>query len=341
MFSAKINLYKPFSRLVKKNQLLTLDVIYQGKPFVNVVSSNQNNYNLDTIYNGQPFVGTPNNYIRRSLIGTNHPDVEMWLNTITLNGGSASNTTISALNTFCNSIDSAGLRNKFYRLNLFCGNNLNSCLVPLYVSRTWNETAYGFYIDQNTNFTNNDYNETGLSGGLVGNGSNKRLDTGIKLSDIPSLSDMHLSTWKKSEILSALGTYIGVRSDASSTSRYRITKNVDIGGSITGTIGKNNNVNATGTTYDSTGLALISRTSQTSLVMYWNGTSINTNNTDTSPDSSIMTFYIFCDNINGVFQNYLGGTMCSYSIGTGMTDTQATNYNTIIQTFQTALNRNI
>jgi hypothetical protein len=64
MFSAKINLYKPFSRLVKKNQLLTLDVIYQGKPFVNVVSNNQNNYNLDVVYNGQPFVGTPNNYIK-------------------------------------------------------------------------------------------------------------------------------------------------------------------------------------------------------------------------------------------------------------------------------------
>lgn len=64
MFSAKINLYKPFSRLVKKNQLLTLDVIYQGKPFVNVVSNNQNNYNLNTVYNAQPFVGTPNNYIK-------------------------------------------------------------------------------------------------------------------------------------------------------------------------------------------------------------------------------------------------------------------------------------
>jgi hypothetical protein len=64
MFSAKINLYKPFSRLVNKNKLLTLDVVYKAQPFVNVVSSNQNTYNLDTTYKAQPFVATPNNYTK-------------------------------------------------------------------------------------------------------------------------------------------------------------------------------------------------------------------------------------------------------------------------------------
>ncbi|NBX97498.1 hypothetical protein EBQ81_01360 [bacterium] len=64
MFSAKINLYKPFSRLINKNKLLKLDIIYKAQPFVNVVSSNQNTYNLNTVYKAQPFVGIPNNYTK-------------------------------------------------------------------------------------------------------------------------------------------------------------------------------------------------------------------------------------------------------------------------------------
>ena len=192
MFSAKINLYKPFSRLITKNKLLTLDVIYKAQPFVDVVSSNQNTYNLNTVYKARPFVGTPNNYIRQSApIGVNHPDVETWLNTLSLSGGTASSSTISALNTFCNSIDSAGLRRKFYRLNLFCGDNLNSCLVPLYVGSWWNEPCIGFSIDQNFNFTSADYNETGANCGLQGNGSNKYLNTGL-LSSILPISNRHL-----------------------------------------------------------------------------------------------------------------------------------------------------
>jgi hypothetical protein len=35
---------------------------------------------------------------------------------------------------FCSAIASAGIRDRFYRLNLFCGSNLNAALVPLYLT---------------------------------------------------------------------------------------------------------------------------------------------------------------------------------------------------------------
>lgn len=64
MFSAKFNLLKTFSRLIKKQKLETLDIVYKGQPYCDVVSKNQNTYNLDTVYLGQPFIGTPNNYTK-------------------------------------------------------------------------------------------------------------------------------------------------------------------------------------------------------------------------------------------------------------------------------------
>jgi hypothetical protein len=58
MFSAKFNFFKQLiSKLFNKNQLQTLDVAYNGQPFVNIVSQSQDTSTLDIVYNGQPFYG--------------------------------------------------------------------------------------------------------------------------------------------------------------------------------------------------------------------------------------------------------------------------------------------
>jgi hypothetical protein len=57
MFSTKFNFLKRSSKLPNKTKLQTLDYIYKGQPFVNVVSQNQNTYTLDFIYKGEPFTG--------------------------------------------------------------------------------------------------------------------------------------------------------------------------------------------------------------------------------------------------------------------------------------------
>jgi hypothetical protein len=339
MFSAKINLYKPFSRLVKKNQLLTLDVVYQGKPFVNVVSSNQNNYNLDTAYRGQPFVGTPNHYIKRSLIGTNHPDVENWLNTISLNNGSASSTTISALNTFCNSIDVAGLRQKFYRLNLFCGNNLNACLVPLYVNLWWNQPVLGSSIDQNFNFTTSDYNETGMNGGLLGNGSNKYLDTRLYSNLLPDLSSGgHLSVYAAGSFSSQIA--IGIYNYT--TPPFTITHESELQiGSTTTNAYINFGGGAESPSYTSPVFIVGNRSSNTSIICYANGVGGTSFTGLANSSNPALSFFVFARNLIGVPTAHFGQRLRSYSIGAGFTPQEITNYNSIMQTFQTSLNRNV
>ena len=61
-----------------------------------------------------------------------NPEAQDWINRVYANGGTVSQSTASAVSTMCDAIDAAGIRDRFYRLNLFCGDNLNAALVPLY-----------------------------------------------------------------------------------------------------------------------------------------------------------------------------------------------------------------
>ena len=61
-------------------------------------------------------------------------DAQDWINRVYQNGGTVSTATAGAVNTFCDSIDAASIRDRFYRLGIFAGSNLNAALVPLYLT---------------------------------------------------------------------------------------------------------------------------------------------------------------------------------------------------------------
>jgi hypothetical protein len=98
---------------------------------------------------------------------------------VTANGGTVSSNTLAAVSAFCAAIDAAGIRDRFLRLNLFCGNSdasLNAVRTPLYRGASLTGTQLGNAMDTNVNFQAGDYSE---SSGLAGNASNKWLDTGL------------------------------------------------------------------------------------------------------------------------------------------------------------------
>ena len=66
-----------------------------------------------------------------------HPEAVAWRDAVVDNGGSVSGATLAAVSDFCNAIDAAGIRDRFYRLNLFAGTGLNAALVPLYRGPTY------------------------------------------------------------------------------------------------------------------------------------------------------------------------------------------------------------
>lgn len=121
-------------------------------------------------------------------------DAQGWINRVYNAGGTVSYGTAAAVNTFCNAIDAAGIRDRFYRLNLLCGSDLTACLVPLYRGPSLSGTQYGNATDTNVNFLAADYVETGSTRGLKGNGTTKRLNTGLAPSTI-GISTTHISIY--------------------------------------------------------------------------------------------------------------------------------------------------
>jgi hypothetical protein len=105
-------------------------------------------------------------------------EAKLWIDNVYGNGGTVSTATAAAVNTFCADIDSAGLRSLLWRVNPMAGENLSAALVPLYRGPSSGGTQYGNATDTNDNFVSGDYVATS---GLIGNGSTKRLRTGLPL----------------------------------------------------------------------------------------------------------------------------------------------------------------
>lgn len=276
----------------------------------------------------------------------NHPDVTSWLNTISLVGGGASSTTISALNAFCNSIDSAGLRNKFYRLNLFCGNNLASCLVPLYVNTVWNNPVLGFSIDTNNNFVSADYNETGAGGGLLGDGSTKHLRTGLRPDRLPSGFEYncHLSVYRRTagNTQALLGSYYYDTSITSNRHSYEISQNTITLNTVSGP--------SIPTISNYPVFQIGVRSSSSNAIAYTNSTAGTPYTGTISAFATSIPFVIFGRNLitgspplEGAYtltfltSSLLGG----YSIGSSLNSSEVLSFNSIMQTFQTSLGRNV
>jgi hypothetical protein len=106
-----------------------------------------------------------------------------WMTRVYSNGGSVSPATATAVNTFCNAIDAAGIRDRFFRLNVFAGNSdgaLAAVRTPLYLGPAAGDVQYGALIDDNVNFVQSDYSPTtGLTGSTT---SGKYLKTGLPAS---------------------------------------------------------------------------------------------------------------------------------------------------------------
>lgn len=115
-----------------------------------------------------------------------HPDALGWRNRVLRNGGSVSSlATMRAVSQFCWDIESAGLRNRFYRLNLFCGDQLAAALVPLFLAESATAVTRGSTTDTNIGpFVSGDFANTGATAGLKGDGATKSLNTGLNANTI-------------------------------------------------------------------------------------------------------------------------------------------------------------
>jgi hypothetical protein len=265
-------------------------------------------------------------------VGIWNADAADWTRRVQANGGAVSTSTANAVTDFCNAIDAAGIRDRFYRLNLFCGTGgLNACLVPLYRGPSLSGTQYGNATDTNVGpFSSGDYVETGAGGGLQGNGSTKRLDTGVSGSEL-SPGNRHVSSY---EIVNATTNYAAsVLSGSANATMHGIgpwTEIVTICYRTFNAIG--GNIKAP----KAAGYWLGNDTSTTASVLYRNGSSV-ASATGQNAGASGNTEY----SILGRPAQYSDARLGGYTIGVGITAEQGLSLYNAMQVFQTALGRNV
>jgi hypothetical protein len=271
-------------------------------------------------------------------------DAQDWVNRVYANGGTVSSTTATAVNTFCNAIDAAGLRDRFYRLNLFCGTadaSLIAVRTPLYRGQSLGGTQFGNTLDTNVNFAITDYAETGASGGLLGDGTSKYLSTGLTPAAIPEIATGHLSAYIPSLTPGSSRSLLGA---ASGSQRFEIFQRLTGGNLVQframwgGTVSSDDTFGAGVTTLPG-GLWTSTRTSSIAITTYNNATSKVTGTTSTTPATHANGWFVYATNSAGTAASFANHRILSYSIGAGMTAQQVSDYNAAIQAFQAAMGR--
>jgi hypothetical protein len=268
-------------------------------------------------------------------------DAQAWIDRVYSNGGTVSTATANAVNTFCNDIESAGIRDRFYRLNLFAGTGLSAALVPLFRGPSLGGAQYGGTTDTNVGpFVSGDYVETGATGGLLGNGTSKHLNTGFRTQDFASVSDVHLGIWWRGGTVTDTRRPIG--GFGASNDNFHIDTRLAAGGGNLAVLGQSTSI-PTNVLDQSEQSIIASRTSTTNAVYYKNGTSAATSTTS-------VTGVTGTSQVIGVFTGLFSGTTAAawsphrlngYSIGAGLSGAQASAFHTAWSAFQTALTRGL
>lgn len=269
-----------------------------------------------------------------------HPEAAGWRNRVIANGGTVSGSTLSAVSKFCRDIDAAGIRDRFYRLNLFCGNQLAAALVPLYRAESATASARGNTTDTNNGpFVAADFNNTGSSSGLKADGTTKFLNTGVPGNTLTG-TNLHYG--------------FGLRATQTGGASYRslggVYDGVFPGGYAFDVSARRNDASL----HCTSGLLNPIRTFGESVIsaslavgdlvcaypsFYRNGTKTGTDATAGDAYTRSDAVYIFALNQAGTTVNRTDARLNWYSIGLTMTAAQAAAFTTAIQAFNATLSR--
>ena len=184
-------------------------------------------------------------------------------------------------------------------------------------------------------FVSGDYNETGASAGLAGNGTSKYLNTGLKADALPS-ADRHLSVTVDAGLLGVGSKYaLGADNFGGAGNFFWGIMTSPTAGNM---LVRAQAAAANSSSFAVTGKPQITLSGNGSAPAYRNG-SLAVTGISGAFTAPALDIYVLGLNRNGSTIDAYGGRVQSYSIGLGMTAAQAAAYYTAMQAFQTALSR--
>ena len=267
---------------------------------------------------------------------TIHPEAASWAARVVANGGTVG-ASLSAVSNFCKAIDSAGLRSKLLRVNLMCGGNLNAVLVPLYRATSFGGSPLGEAIDLNTNFIDAHYAE---NSGLVGNASNRRLNTGLNRSTLGGT--VHAGCFVFTRGGASFRTYFGVEKQATAFDRFYMA----VAGDATKAVWASNGPAATGQTADIAHadkdflLGSVVGVGAGQNTLYINGTSVATaSGIDSTSIVSPIHIFTFFRASDSSYNAHTDARIGGYTFGSSLSAGEALAYSNIWGTFLKALGR--
>ena len=177
---------------------------------------------------------------------------------------------------------------------------------------------------------------THSSNGILGNGVNSEFDTKLIPSSIQSINSKHFSAYSRTN--NAKGIEFGALTGGTSYPGDVLCITESSIGSNTSFYSFNEGYpNSTiSTTTDSRGLFISTRTGSSAKKLYRNGTVIGTATTASSTQPNVSVKF---GNLAGSY--WTNKQYAFASIGDGLSDTEAANFYTAVQAFQTTLSRNV
>jgi hypothetical protein len=180
---------------------------------------------------------------------------------------------------------------------------------------------------------------TFASTGVTPNGTSAFMDTQLVPSTSLAANNIHLSYYSRTQSGSAQNSTIGSDSGAEYC-RLIIRRRFDIGFNLIGSTTKGL---SQFTVTDSKGFFLANAPNSTTRDFYKNGSAVTpTSQAGFGTNGATTTaIYLGCYNSNGTATEFDDKECAISTIGDGLTSTQASNFYTAVQAFQTTLSRNV
>ena len=256
-----------------------------------------------------------------------NPETTDYVMRVIANGGTISDASVDAIEKFVQDCKNALIWDKLLEVAPFAGTGLNAAMVKL----VFPAGVPG--VLTNVNFVSGDYSETGVNGGLLGDGATKYLNTGFNgQSHLPD--NAHMSFYLREDVsVAGNRSMIGV---LQASDQYWL-------GSVTPATAVNarfgQTVSANLAAGMNRGFYVGSRTAINQLRLYKNGGLVASDSTSVTHARPNLPVYAFAWNSSGLAGAYLPARGSFYSIGHGLDATEAAALNAAVQTLQHNLGR--